>query len=249
MAEFATIAGQRPRETTMRKITTLLVCSMALIAATPALAQDYGDEDNNLPDTPADVFSGPHVDFGVGLDHLGIKSYKDIDPTSDIFTKKTGLSYGGEIGYDLPLTEHLTLGGELGVTTSSNSYTNPDLVAEKFNAERIRAGRDIWFGLRVGYALNLKTQVFAKIAYTNTRFGVTGTDGSEVLYDGINANGARAGVGVERHLTRWIYVKLEYDRSQYGSGSYNYTGTTPDDSHFVLHDSRDQLTASVGFRF
>jgi outer membrane immunogenic protein len=236
-------------EMTMTKITALLVCSLALVAATPALAQDYGDENNDLPDTPADVFSGPHIELSAGLDHLGIKSYKDIDATADLSAKKTSLSYGGAIGYDVPLTERLTLGGEFGLYTSSNNWTNPALVTGKFNTARVRAGRDLSFGVRLGYAFTTKTQVFGKIAYTNTRFGVTGTDGSGTLYDGISAAGARAGVGVEHHLTRWVYVKAEFDHSQYGSGSFNYNGTVPDASNFDLHNSRDQLMGSVGFRF
>jgi outer membrane immunogenic protein len=235
-------------EMTMKKILALLVCGTALLAAGSAFAQDYDDQ-GELPDTPADIFSGPHIELSAGLDHLGIKSYKDIDPTQDISTHKFGLTYGGALGYDTPLTENLTIGVEFGLTTSTNKYVNPNLTAGAFNVARISAGRDISFGLRMGYAFTKKTQVFGKIAYTNTHFGVSGTDGSEVLYDGVSSAGARLGVGVEQHLTRAIYFKLEYDRSQYGSGQYNYLKTTPDASNFDLRDSRDQLLGSVGLRF
>jgi outer membrane immunogenic protein len=235
-------------EKTMKNLYALLVCGTALLVASPAFAQDYDDE-ADLPDTPADMFSGPHIELSAGLDHVGFKSYKDIDPTQNFSTFKTGAVYGGAIGYDTPLTEQLTIGVELGVTTSSVKYANPALTAGTFNAAQINVGRDISFGLRLGYALNNKTQVFAKVAYTNTHFGVTGTDGSEALYDGIAANGARVGIGVERHFTRALYVKLEYDRSQYGSGQFNYRGSTPDASYFDLRNSRDQLLASIGVRF
>jgi outer membrane immunogenic protein len=232
----------------MKSIFALFVCGTALLAASPAFAQDYDDE-GPLPDTPADVFSGPHIELTAGLDHLGIKDYKDIDGTQNIDTHKTAASYGGAFGYDLPINEHLTIGLEVGLYTSSTKWTNPNLTKGTFNAAQINAGRDIEFGTRLGYAFNKKTQVFAKLAYTNTHFGVTGTDGSEVLYDGIAANGARVGVGIEHQITRHFYVKLEYDRSQYGSGPYNYLKTTPDASNFVLRDSRDQLLGSVGLRF
>jgi len=233
----------------MKKIYALLFCSMAVMAASPAVAQDYGDEDNNLPDTPADIFSGPHIELSVGLDHLGIKAYNALNPGSDVSATKTGLSYGGALGYDVPLTEHLTLGGEFGLTTSTNKWANPGLVTGTFNTANVNAGRDISVGVRLGYAFTTKTQVFGKLAFTNTHFGVSGTDGSEVLYEGIAANGVRLGVGVEHHLTRALYVKLEYDRSQYGSGGFNYSGATPDASSYVLHDGRDQLMGSVGLRF
>jgi outer membrane immunogenic protein len=227
----------------------LFVCGTALLVASPALAQDdYGD-DTDLPDTAADIFSGPHIELSAGLDHVGFKSYKDIDPTQNFSTFKTGAVYGGALGYDTPLTEHLTIGVEFGLTTSSVKYTNPALTAGAFNASQINVGRDLSFGLRLGYAFSKKTQVFAKVAYTNTHFGVSGTDGSEVIYDSIASNGARVGIGVEQHFTRALYVKLEYDRSQYGSGPYNYLRTTPDASYFDLRNSRDQLLASVGVRF
>jgi outer membrane immunogenic protein len=226
----------------------LFVCGTALLAASPAFAQDY-DEEADLPDTPADVFSGPHIELSAGLDHVGFKSYKDIDATQNFSTFKTGAVYGGALGYDTPLTERMTIGVEVGVTTSSVKYTNPALTTGTFNTSQVNVGRDLSFGLRLGYAFSKKTQVFAKLAYTNTHFGVSGTAGSEVLYDGIAANGARVGIGVEQHFTRALYVKLEYDRSQYGSGQYNYRGTTPDASYFDLRNSRDQLLASIGVRF
>ena len=232
----------------MKTTFALLVCGTALLVASPAFAQDYDDQ-GELPDTPADYFSGPHIELSAGLDHLGIKSYKDLDATQDFSASKIGLSYGGAFGYDVPLNENLTLGAELGLYSSSNKWTNPNLAAGKFNTSRVNAGLDVSVGVRLGYALSTKTQVFGKLAYTNTHFGVSGTDGSEVLYEGVSANGARVGIGIEHHLTRQVYVKLEYDRSQYGSGPIDYLKSTPDASTFVLHDSRDQLIGSVGFRF
>ncbi len=232
----------------MTKTFALLVCGCALFAAGPALAQDY-DDDGKLPDTPADVFSGPHVELGVGVDHINFKSYDDLASTSNLSANKTGLSYGGAIGYDTPLTERATIGVEFGVASGSNKYTNPALVAGTFNTAHINVAHDIWFGLRAGYAFSKKTQVFAKLAYTNTRFGVSGTDGSEVLYEGIAANGARIGAGAEQRLSRMFYVKLEFDHSQYGSGAFNYNKTTPDASAFDLRATREQAMASVGIRF
>jgi len=232
----------------MKTIFALLAGAMAVIAASPALAQD--DYDDTLPDTPADVFSGPHVEASVGWDHLSTQSYKNIDSTAYVESAKNGLTYGGAIGYDLPLTEHLTLGGEFGLYTSSSKWNNTEnLVSGTFNTATVRAGRDLYFGARLGYALNFKTQVYGKFGYTNTHFGVTGTDGSSALYDGINSNGVRVGVGAEHKLAKAIYVKLEYDYSRYGSGQFNYSDTTPDASAFDLRSTRSQVLTSVGFRF
>ena len=99
------------------------------------------------------------------------------------------------------------------------------------------------------YALTPKTQVFGKAGYPNPHFGITGDNGADPLYEGINASGFRLGTGVEQKLTRATYVKREYDYSHYGSGHVNWYGTAPDSGNFDLHSSHGQVLASVGVRF
>jgi len=232
----------------MKTTVALLVCSTALLAATPAFAQSY-DDPSDLPDTPADIFSGPHVELGAGLDHIKIKSYKDTDATQDISASKTGLNYGGALGYDLPLTENWTLGAEFGLRASSDKWSNGNLVTGTFNTSQVNVGLDVSFAARLGYAMSNKTQVFGKLGFAVSHFGVTGTDGSSALYDGFSATGVRVGLGIEHQMTRHVYVKLEYDRTQYSSGSLIYSRATPDGSSFTMNNARDQLLGSVGLRF
>jgi outer membrane immunogenic protein len=231
----------------MKTIFALLAGAMAVIAASPAFAQNSGQDTTA---TPAQAFSGPHIEATFGWDHLNNKSLKDIDSTAEAQGSSDGATYGGALGYDFALTNRVTLGGEVGLYGSSAKWNNTaNLVSGTFNTETVKPGRDIYVGARIGYALSPKTDLFAKAGYTNTRFAITGTDGSNVLYDAINASGFRLGTGIEQKLTKATYVKLEYDYSHYGSGQFNYAGSTPDGSNFDLHNDRHQILASVGMRF
>lgn len=231
----------------MKTIVALLCCGMAVIASSPAFAQS---DDASGPATPADAFSGAHIEATFGWDHLANKSLKDIDATANVTGTGDGVTFGGALGYDFALTNKITLGGEVGLYGSSTKWNNTEnLVSGTFNTQTVKPGRDIYVGAKLGYALSPKTEIFGKAGYTNTHFGVYGTDGSEVLYNNTNANGFRLGAGVEQKLTKATYVKLEYDYSHYGSGQFNYAGTTPDDSNFDLHNDRHQVLASVGVRF
>ena len=227
----------------MKSIFALLATALGAVAASPAIAQD------DVPQTPAQAFSGTHLEASVGWDHLTSKSLKDIDLSSTATGAADGVAWGGAIGYDMAVGDNLTLGAEFGVYGSSTNWTNQGLVSGTFNTATVRAGRDIFAGVRLGYALSPRTQIFTKAGYTNTHFGVVGTDGTENLYEGINADGFRLGAGIEHKLTRTTYTKLEYDYSHYGSGQFNYLGATPDASNFDLHNDRHQLMASVGVRF
>ncbi len=233
----------------MKTMYALFACGMAVIASSPAFAQS---SDSNQPDsrTPAQAFSGPFVEGTFGWDHLTNKSIKDIDATATATGATDGVTYGGAIGYDVALTDRVTLGGEFGVYGSSAKWTNTEnVVAGTFNTQQVKMGRDLYVGAKLGYALSPGTQIFGKAGYTNTHFGIYGDNGSDPLYQGINAGGFRLGAGVEQKLTRMTYVKLEYDYSHYGSGQFNYGDATPDSSNFDLHNDRHQILASVGLRF
>jgi outer membrane immunogenic protein len=232
----------------MKTIYALLACGLAVIASSPAFAQS--NDAAAQTQTPAQAFSGAHVEATFGWGHLSQTSIKDIDATAYAKGSGSGVTYGGAVGYDVALTPHVTLGAEVGLYGSSARWNNTNnFVAGTFNTETVKPGRDLFVGARLGYAVTPKTQVFGKAGYTNTHFGITGDNGADPLYQGINASGFRLGTGVEQKLTRATYVKFEYDYSHYGSGQFNYYGTTPDSSDFDLHSSRSQILASVGVQF
>ncbi len=234
----------------MRTMFAFAAAGLALIAAQPAFAQE-DDEDTKVALTPVEQFSGLHVEGTIGYDHLSTTSYRTIGTVlTTTQGSGNGLRFGGAIGYDFPVTDHLTVGGELGVYGSAAKWNNTaNLTAGSFDTQVVKPKTDVFAGIKVGYVLNPRTQVFAKAGYTTTKYSVYATDGSEALHEGVSGSGYRAGIGIERELTKTIYVKLEYAYSHYGSGSFNYSDMTPNASTYVLRSTRQLGQASVGFRF
>ena len=228
----------------MKTIRTL-IATLLIAPASTAFAQDA-----DTGQSPAAGFSGTRIEAFVGWDHLNAKSTKDIDATAQATGSGDAVAYGGAIGYDVALDDHVTLGAEFAAQGTAAKWDNTaNLVAGTFNTATVNAGRDLFAGARLGYALGTKTLVYGKLGYANSHFGITATNGTDTLYQGINANGYRLGVGVEHKLNKIAYVKLGYDFSHYGTGQFNFGGSTPDTSNLDLHTDRHQLLAGVGLRF
>ena len=230
----------------MKTMYALLACGLSVIASSPVFAQGT----DTSGQTPAQAFSGATVEATFGWDHLGDKSLKDIDQSAYAKGSGNGVTYGGAVGYDVPVTTNVTLGAEVGVYGNSGRWNNTtNLNAGTFNTASVKPGRDVFVGARIGYALSPKTELFGKAGYTNMRFGLEGSNGVEDVYEKKNASGFRLGAGVEQKLTKMTYVKLEYDYSHYGTGQTNYYGNTPDGSNFDIRANQCQILGSVGLRF
>src|ERR1700712_1524406 len=162
----------------MRTIFTAALLASAL--ATPALAQE------------AAPFTGPHVELTGGWDRLtgsnGNGGHKD------------GFVGGIGAGYDIQVGG-LILGIEGEATDSTNKIrANNVLVAG--DSARVTAGRDLYAGARLGYAVRPATLVYVKGGYTNARFSQSYYDGAGNTTGGhANADGWRVGAGVEQKLT------------------------------------------------
>jgi outer membrane immunogenic protein len=182
------------------------------LAATPAAAQ---------ADAP---FTGARAEALVGL---------DVVVPDDGVEQFTGLLYGGAIGYDYQ-TGDLVLGAEAEL---SGSGAKAEDEYDGISAEA-RAGRDIYGGVRVGYAVPSEAMLYVKAGYTNARFEAEYDDG-EISEEGhADVDGFRVGFGLEYKLGPVVHLKSEYRYSNYG---------TSDDLDIKLE--RHQLMAGVGIRF
>jgi len=236
----------------MKTVFSMLAAGMALMLVTPACAQ----EDDDTPDvnqalTPVEGFGGLHVEGSVGWDHLNATSIRTITNTINQ-TKGTasGVMFGAAIGYDFPLTDKVLLGAELGVYGSTTKWNNSaNLVTNSFDNSLVKVSPDVFIGGRVGYVLNRKTEVYAKAGLSTFHFSSYGTDGNEMLHESASATGLRGGIGIERQLNKFFYVKVEYDYTHYGSEQYNYGDATPNASVYNLRGNRQQALMSFGFHF
>lgn len=223
----------------MKKICVILAAGTALVAA-PAFAQDA---------SPAQNFDGLRVEGLVGYDHNRSGSTEDIDTSRDLKQSIDGVVYGIGLGYDVAAGTNLTVGAEAEITDSSAKWDNNNGVPNTFNLGRVEAGRDIYVGARVGYAVSPSTLVYAKGGYTNARYNLQGTDGTTNLRQRLDTDGWRVGAGAEQKLGENTFVKLEYRYSKLSEGEFDFNGDTPDSSRFNIDTDRHQVMAGVGVRF
>lgn len=224
----------------MKNILAILAAGTAIAAAAPAFAQDG---------SPAGAFSGPRVEAIVGYDHNRSGSTKDIDTNADIDQSIDGVTYGGAIGYDIATGSNLTVGAEAEYTDSTASWSDDNNAGTTFNLGRVEAGRDLYVGARVGYAISPATLLYIKGGYTNARFNIEGSDGTTNLNQRLDTDGYRLGAGVEQKFGSNAYGKLEYRYSNYSKGEFDFNGETPDTSRFDIDTDRHQVVAAVGLRF
>ena len=179
--------------------------------ATPALAQD----NPNL--------GGFHVDGIVGWDHPGI-SNQNAD----------GVVYGMGVGYDFR-SGNAIFGVEAEATDSTADQTERS-VSLANDTLRVRAGRDLYVGGRVGVGVGSNSLIYAKAGYTNARVRVDYEDGTAgTLADftqRTNLDGIRAGVGAQFGIGSNAYIRTEYRYSNYQDGV-----------------DRHQVLGGFGFRF
>lgn len=223
----------------MKKICAILAAGTALTAV-PAFAQDA---------TPAEAFGGFRAEALVGYDHIRSGSTEDVDNTRNLKQSIDGVEYGGAIGYDIPLGTNMIVGAEAEITDSSASWDNNNNKPNVFNLGRVDAGRQYYFGGRLGYAMSPSTMVYVKGGYSNARFNLQGTDGTTNLRQRLDTDGYRVGAGVEQKVGSNAFVKLEYKYANYSKGEFDFNRNTPDSSRFDIDTDRHSVTAGVGVRF
>lgn len=224
----------------MKTILATLAAGTALAVAAPAMAQDA---------SPAEAFSGPYIGAVAGYDHNRSGSTKDIDTNADLKQSIDGVVYGGTIGYDIATGSNVVIGAEAELTDSTAKWDNNNGVPNAFNLGRVEAGRDIYVGARVGYAMSPETMLYVKGGYTNARFNLEGTDGTTNLSQRLDTDGYRLGAGVEQKFGSNAFGRLEYRYSNYSKGEFDFEGETPDTSRFDIDTDRHQVVATVGLRF
>lgn len=213
--------------------------AVAITGATAAHAQD----------TAATPFVGPRVEAIVGYDHHRSGSTVDIDPSRGVKQSINGVVYGAGVGFDVPLGDQIRVGAEAEISGSSAKWDNNNGVPNTFNLGRVKAGRDIYVGGRVGVVASPQALVYVKAGYTNARYGLIGTDGTTSLDQRLDTDGYRLGAGVEYAITPKAYAKLEYRYSNYSRGEFDFNGRTPDSSRFAIDTDRHQVVVGAGLRF
>ncbi|HEX7695406.1 MAG TPA: outer membrane beta-barrel protein [Sphingomonas sp.] len=173
-------------------IASALLASAAI--ATPALAQDTT--------TDAKEFQGVKILAVTGLDHV----------TSSI-DNQTGLSYGGVIGYDYQSGKAVFgVEGEIDGSTAKDCVNNAVTAGDR---ACLKAGRDLYAGVRAGVVVGNKALVYVKGGYDNGRIVATYTLNNATTKTGQNSDGWRVGTGVELNVGKNMLVRAEYRYTNY----------------------------------
>ena len=165
--------------------------------ATPALAQD----NPNL--------GGFHVDGIVGYDRSNIDN-----------EHASGVTYGVGAGYDFRSGNAIFgVEAEASDSTADRSVTGAVIAGDSL---RVRAGRDLYVGGRVGVGVGGNSLIYAKAGYTNARFRADYDDGTVATVNDFaqrtNLDGIRAGVGAQIGVGSRAYLRTEYRYSNYQDG-------------------------------
>jgi len=222
----------------MRKL--IFAAAAATVALGAAAAPAFAQDDTNP------VFTGPRAGVILGYDKLEPGSDRNSSIRND--HGADGLVYGGDFGYDIATRGGIVLGAEGEVTGSTAKTSNNPLDATAGGFGRVKQGRDLYAGVRVGFLASPKTLIYAKGGYTNNRLDLTASDGTTETGRHYNLDGYRIGAGIEQSLTPRTYAKIEYRYSNYGDARLEYPNGA-NTSNFDVNTDRHQVVAGVGFRF
>lgn len=186
--------------------------SLPLVGATILLAAYWP-----FPVSAQD-FTGPRVEVRLGWDQIKF----DLADVGQTGTRRIdGLNYGVSLGYDLERPGGLVFGGDV-----SLDFTGADLAV--FDPRR-----DIGISGRIGTRISDNALLFGRLGYTNLRTRTLTTLGDGTDERNIRTlDGVRLGVGAEVGMASNLYLKAEYDYSNYEDGV-----------------TRNRVLTGLGFRF
>ncbi len=177
-----------------------------LILATAASAAALSATTAFAQEAPA----GPRVEAVIGYDKVKALGEKD-----------GGALFGIGAGYDFAVAPAVSLGVDVEATESTQKEGNDDIA-------EVKAGRDLYAGGRVSFAVSPTANLYLKGGYTNARFKAT--DGVDSFSE--NFDGVRVGAGGQIAVRGKAYVGGEYRYSDYEAGL-----------------KRHQVALTVGTRF
>lgn len=198
------------------------------LAAFPAFAQD-------VPET----FNGPFVGIQGGWQQD--RQTLDVgNSAAQASNSNDGLTYGGQLGYDLRLSPTVVLGGEVALTGRTGTGT----LSDGINTYELRQGRTVAATARLGYLGTPNDLFYVRGGYANANYKIDTAFGGDVSAD---RDGYTIGAGYERMLARNVSARVEYAYSDFGSDkSFGIAGPN---AVAELKYRRHAVTAGVNFRF
>jgi opacity protein-like surface antigen len=183
--------------------TKILLCSVALVAAGTAQAQDRSEK----------AFDGPKVGASAGISRVSIDK-PVAGETARLDVSNKGFDWRGYLGYDVQTDSNIVLGVELGLGGGGRTFDR------KVGATSIKTnpGRTLDASARVGYALGNRALLFGKAGWARQNFDLTATPravGAKPVTTKIKEDGFLFGGGAEVALTPAFAIRGEFDRVKF----------------------------------
>ncbi len=209
-------------------------CLAAGAAATPAWAQDSST-----------AVTGPRAELRIGADFSTIEVMLDDGEAPLSFeNEETGITFAGEVGYDLAVGAKAVLGLYGGVEFSSLERC---LTTSEGDEACLEAYRTITAGGRAGFRAGAATLLYVKGGYSRTRLSATYENrpgGIDRIEEEDDVEGFHLGAGAELALSRQLYGRLDYTYTDYEDGRAEFDGGQID-----ADMTRHQILVGIGIRF
>lgn len=184
--------------------TRFLLCSLALVAAGTAHAQDSSDK----------AFDGPKIGVSAGIGRTSIDK-PVAGETARLDDSNKSFDWRGYLGYDVQTDSNIVLGVELGLGGGGRTFDR------KVGATSVKTnpGRTFDASARVGYALGNRALLFGKAGWARQNFDLTATSravgGPKPATTKIKEDGFLFGGGAEVALTPAFAIRGEFDRVKF----------------------------------
>lgn len=213
----------------MRKI----LFAALVLGATPAMAQDEAD----------DGIGGLRVEARAGIERPNLNT--DIAGTTYVDSLGSGFTYGGEIGYDIPVSSSITVGPYVSIDAGGSDKCEAYDAGPGFAGTAcFHSKSDLSVGARVGVNLGPKTELYVGIGYDKYDLDfsdrVINTTTSAIVSNYVSGD-ARDGLGVSFganfDLSKNLYVGVGMRVTEAG----DFEGTDINLQRFQGH-------VAIGFR-
>ncbi len=222
----------------MKTVATITAATLAVAIAAPAAAQD-------IVDTPL----GPRIELRVGWDRVDVVTeVRDGTERSETSAGDSGITYGGEVGYDMVLSRASALGVYAGLSKSTlETCDDLSFGATVVARDCLSTGREIDVGARIGFVTGPNSLVYLKSGYSNGEVRRDVRDLTDPAFSyraRRRLDGFHLGAGGEFGLTSRAYGKLEYRYANYAADRETIGQT-------VLENGveRHHVVAGLGYRF
>lgn len=180
-----------------------LLCSLALVAAGTAQAQDGSDK----------AFDGFKVGASAGIGRTSIDK-PVAGETAVLDVAKKSFDWRGYLGYDIQTDSNIVLGVELGLGGGGRSFDH------KVGTTTVKTdpGLTVDASARLGYAVGNTVLVFGKAGWARQNFDLTATPravGAKPVTTKLKEDGLLFGGGAEIALSPSLAIRGEFDHVKF----------------------------------